>query len=79
MVYTSKKRAVFMDAVQNLMCTSKKRGLFLEPGSQIEVHLRHFCLVSVRGRHKAGQATQRRRREQNPKGSRRLLCAIAEH
>ena len=39
------------------MCTSKKRGLFLEAGSQIEVHLRHFCRVIVGGRHKAGRAS----------------------
>ena len=55
MAYTSKKRAVFLDAVQNLMCTSKKRGLFLEAGSQIEVHLRHFCRVFVGGGHKASR------------------------
>ena len=57
MVYTSKKRAVFMDAVHNLMCTSKKRGLSLEPGSLIEVHLRHFCRVIVGSRHKASRAS----------------------
>ena len=39
MVYTSKKRPVFLDAVQNLMSTSKKRGYFLEAGSQTEGHL----------------------------------------
>ncbi len=55
MVYTSKKRAVFLDALHNLMCASKKRGFFLEAGSQIEGHLRHFCRVFVGGGHKASR------------------------
>lgn len=30
MVYTSKKRPVFLDAVQNLMFTSRNRAVFLD-------------------------------------------------
>ena len=57
MLLTSRKRAVFLDAVPNLMGTSKKGGLFLEVGSDVDGDLRHLCRVSVGGGHKASRAS----------------------
>ena len=41
----------------NLMGTSKKGGLFLEVGSDVDGDLRHLCRVSVGGGHKASRAS----------------------
>lgn len=57
MLLTSRKRAGFLDAVPNLMGTSKKGGLFLEVGSDVNEDLRRLCLVSVRDGHKASRAS----------------------
>ena len=57
MLLTSRERAGFLDAVPNLMGTSKKGGLFLEVGSDVEGDVRRICLVSVRGGHKASRAS----------------------
>ena len=57
MPLTSRERAGFMDAVQNLMGTSKKGGLFLEVGRDVDGDLRRLCLVSVGGGHKASRAS----------------------
>lgn len=57
MLLTSRKRAGFLDAVPNLMGTSKKGGLFLEVGSDVDGDLRRLCLVSVGGGHKASRAS----------------------
>lgn len=47
----------FLDAVPNLMGTSKKGGLFLEVGSDVDGDLRRLCRVSVLGGHKASRAS----------------------
>ena len=57
MLLTSRERAGFLDAVPNLMGTSKKGGLFLEVGSDVDGDLRRLCRVSVRGGHKASRAS----------------------
>ena len=57
MLLTSRKRAGFLDAVPNLMGTSKKGGLFLEVGSDVDGGLRRLCRVSVGGGHKASRAS----------------------
>lgn len=57
MLLTSRKRAGFLDAVPNLMGTSKKGGLFLEVGSDVDGDLRRLRLVSVRDGHKASRAS----------------------
>lgn len=57
MLLTSRKRAGFLDAVPNLMGASKKGGLFLEVGSDVNEDLRRLCLVPVRDGHKASRAS----------------------
>jgi hypothetical protein len=52
MLLTSRKRAGFLDAVPNLLPTSKKGGLFLEVGSDVDGGLGRLCRVSGGGGHK---------------------------
>lgn len=57
MLLTSRKRAGYLDAVPNLMGTSKKGGLFLEVGRDVDGDPRRLCRVSVLGGHKASRAS----------------------
>ena len=57
MMPTSRKRVGFLDPCRILMGTSKKGGLFLEVGSDVDGDLRHLCRVSVGGGHKASRAS----------------------
>ena len=57
MMPTSRKRVGLLDPCRILMGTSKKGGLFLEVGSDVDGDLRHLCRVSVGGGHKASRAS----------------------
>ena len=57
MMLTSSERAVVLDAVPNLLLTSKKGGQFLEVGSDVDGDLRRLCRGSVGGGHKSSRAS----------------------